>query len=302
MSDERSNQVTGTGSLQAYLLLTITVFLWAVGVVIARAVHEEIPLIGLSFWRWLLAGFLLLPFVGRELSQKWDSVRRHLGLLIIQGILIVGSGALLFYALNYTTVINATLVNATQPVLTVSLAWIFLGDRLRPAQLAGILCAILGVGIMVTRADWQVVVTMGLNPGDLLVILAIIGYAFYAVNIRRMPHDLSTFASLSVILIVGSLFLLPFYLAETVLIKPLSFDLFTVGIVFVLAIIVSIMAMGMWNYANHIVGPTRAAVFVNLLPVYGSILAIFFLGEHLYLYHLLGAVLVCSGIFLVVRK
>ncbi|OGT70096.1 MAG: hypothetical protein A3I78_06980 [Gammaproteobacteria bacterium RIFCSPLOWO2_02_FULL_56_15] len=302
MNSDQNRQTDGMSHPLAYCMITITVFLWAVGVVIARAVHEEIPLIGLSFWRWLLAGFLLLPFVGGELLQKLDSVRRHLRLLTIQGILIVGSGALLFYALNYTTVINATLVNATQPVITVSLAWIFLGDRLRPAQLAGILSAILGVGIMVTRADWQVVMTMGLNPGDLLVILAIIGYAFYAVNIRRMPRDLSTFASLSVILIVGSLFLLPFYLAETVLIKPMSFDLLTVGMVFVLAIIVSILAMGMWNYANHIVGPTRAAVFVNLLPVYGSILAILFLGEHLYLYHLLGALLVCSGIFLVVRK
>jgi drug/metabolite transporter (DMT)-like permease len=302
MSNSNNISDGKTGHLHAYVMIVVTVFLWAIGVVIARAVHEEIPLIGLSFWRWLLAAVILLPFVIKELRHKAEIVRDNIRLLIIQGILIVGSGALLFYALNYTTVINATLVNATQPVITLGLAWILLQERLQPAQLGGILSAVLGVGIMVTRADWQIIMTLNFNKGDLLVIMAITGYALYAINIRKMPKELGTFAALAVILFFGSLFLLPFYLAEAILIKPLSFNLMTAGIVFILAIIVSILAMGMWNYANHIVGPSRAAVFVNLLPVYGAVLAISFLNEELFIYHLLGALLVCTGIFMVVKK
>ena len=298
---EAQNPHDKKGHLLAYFLIIITVFLWSVGVVIARSVHEQIPLIGLSFWRWLLAAFLLLPFVAKDLIQKADIVRGNIRILVTQGIFIVGSGALLFYALNYTTVINATLLNATQPVITVTLAWLILHERLRPLQLAGIFSAVLGVFIMIARADWHTVMNLEFNKGDLLVILAIIGYALYAINIRKLPKGIGTFSALTVILFAGSIFLLPFYIAETILVKPLSFDLLTLAIIFILAIVVSILAMSMWNYSNHIVGPGRAAVFVNLLPVYGAVLAITFLGEELFFYHLVGAVLVCAGIFLVIR-
>ena len=287
---------------QAYALLTFTTFLWAVGVVIARGVHEEIPLIGLSFWRWSAAAVMILPFVWKELGVKLDLVRAHLGILVIQGMLIVGSGSLLFYSLNYTTAINATLVNAAQPVFTVLLAWIILNDRLNGYQITGILSAFTGVGIMVSRADWNVISDLAFNTGDFLVILAICGYALYAINIRSLPRELGTFPALFVILVSGSIFLLPFYLAETVYLKPVTVSLKLIGIVMVLALLVSILSISMWNKANSIVGPGRAAIFVNLMPVYGSILAILFLGEALHLYHVTGALLVCAGIFLVVKK
>ena len=134
------------------------------------------------------------------------------------------------------------------------------------------------------------------------VILAICGYALYAINIRKLPGELGTFPALLVILVSGSIFLLPFYLAESIYLKPVSFSLKLMGIILILALLVSILSISMWNTANALVGPGRAAIFVNLMPVYGSVLAILFLGERLYLYHIAGAALVCAGIFLVVNK
>ena len=186
------------GQNQAYALLAGTVFLWAVGVVIARGVHDEIPLIGLSFWRWCTAVVILLPFVWRDLKARSALFRKYLPLLAMQGMLIVGSGTLLFYSLNFTTAINATLVNAAQPVLTVLLAWVVLKERLNRLQLAGIISAFTGVGIMVTRASWDVVTHLDFNIGDFLVILAICGYALYAINIRKLPGELGTFPALLV--------------------------------------------------------------------------------------------------------
>jgi len=290
------------GQTQANIMLALTVFLWSVGVVIARAVHDEIPLIGLSFWRWIMASLLLLPFVWKELRDKHDIVRENMRLLVMLGILIVGSGALLFYSLNFTTAINATLVNATQPVLTVFLSWILLGDRLKGIQMLGVMSAMFGVGIMVSRADLNVIVNFDFNKGDFLVILAIIGYAIYAINLHKLPKKLGTFPALFVILFSGSLFLSPFYMAESIYVKPVPFSLLTIGLTIILAIFVSILSMSMWNMANRVIGPGRAVMFVNLLPVYGAILAIIFLDEKLYLYHLFGAGLVCMGIFMVVRK
>ena len=287
---------------QAYALLGFTVLLWAAGVVIARGVHDKIPLIGLSFWRWCSAAVILLPFVWRDLKARSALFRKHLPLLAVQGMLIVGSGTMLFYSLNFTTAINATLVNAAQPVLTVALAWVVLGDRLNRLQLAGIVSAFTGVGVMVSRGSWSVITGLDFNIGDILVIIAICGYAFYAINIRRVPRELGTFPALLVILVSGSLFLLPFYLAESIYLSPVRFSPEFAGIILVLALLVSILSISMWNTANAVIGPGRAAIFVNLMPVYGSILAILFLGEKLYLYHVAGAVLVCAGIFLVVSK
>ena len=81
---------------QAYILLAATTLLWAIGIVIARAVHDEIPLIGLSFWRWSAATLILLPIVYSELKSKIHIVKANLGLLITQGFLIIGGGTLLF--------------------------------------------------------------------------------------------------------------------------------------------------------------------------------------------------------------
>lgn len=290
------------GSAEAYLMLATTIFLWALGVVIARAVHEEIPLIGLSFWRWIIASLILLPFVWRELKEKSTLVRESMKVLSGLGFLMVGSGTLLFYSLNYTTVINATLVNATQPVVTAFLAWVFLRDRLIGIQIVGVVSAVLGVGIMVTKANLDVILNFGFNKGDLLVTLATLGYASYAINLRKLPKQLGPFTALFIILMAGSFFLLPFYLVETVYFKPVHLSFKVIGAVLVLAVFVSILSMAMWNSANRVVGPGRAAVFVNLMPVYGTFLATTFLGEELFYFHILGAFFVCAGILMVVRK
>jgi drug/metabolite transporter (DMT)-like permease len=287
---------------QAYVLLATTVLLWATGMVIARGVHEEIPLVGLSFWRWFTATLILLPLVYSDLKSKIDIVKANLRILILQGFLMIGSGTLLFYALNYTTVINATIVNATQPVVTVAFAWLILGDRLKGIQMVGIVSAFVGIGVMVSRADWNTIAKLNFNTGDLLIIIAIMGYALYSINIRKMPKDISPFTALSVILFVGSMLILPFYIVESIYVKPFPISLLTISIILILALLVSIASLVMWNLANSVVGPGRAGMFVNLIPVYGTILAITFLGENLFSYHVIGTALVCLGIFLVLRN
>jgi drug/metabolite transporter (DMT)-like permease len=287
---------------QAYVLLATTVLFWAIGIVIARGVREEIPLIGLSFWRWFAATLILIPLVYADLKNKFDIVKANLRILIIQGFLMIGSGTLLFYALNYTTAINATIVNATQPVVTVAFAWLILGDRLKGIQMVGIVSAFVGIGVMISRADWNIISNLNFNTGDLLIIIAIMGYALYSINIRKMPKDISPFTALSVILFAGSMLILPFYVVESIYVKPFPISLLTISIILILALLISIASLVMWNLANSVVGPGRAGMFVNLIPVYGTILAITFLGENLFSYHVIGTALVCVGIFLVLRN
>ena len=215
---------------------------------------------------------------------------------------MTGGGVLLYLALNYTTAINVSLVNSTQPALTVLCARLILGDKVNRFQFMGIVAAMIGVTIMVTRADIYILMALKFNIGDLITILATAVYALYAVNIRRMPTDLGLFPSVFVILVLGSIFLLPIYIWETIFIRSVPFSATFIVSAVTLAILVSILSLALWNTGNAIIGHNRASIFVNLFPVYSAILAVIFLGESVFFYHIIGAGFVCAGIFMVVRK
>lgn len=297
-SDSQPNISVST----AYLMIMTTVLLWSISVVVARGLHEEIPLIGLTFWRWVTAVVVLAPFVWRDVWRNIDIVRKHWRIYLAQGTFMVGGGALLFTSLNYTTAINASLVNTSQPAVTALLTWIILKDRLKNIQYLGIASAIAGVIFMIAKADLDILLNLDFNIGDFVVVLAIVSYSMYAVNLRKLPPGLGTFSTLFVILFFGMFPLLPFYIGETIFVRPVPFTLEMVGWSVILAILVSIGSLALWNNGNRVVGPHRAAVFVSLMPVFGSILAVGFLGEELFAYHIIGAIFVCVGIFMVVRN
>ena len=103
-------------------------------------------------------------------------------------------------------------------------------------------------------------------------------------------------------MLTGALMVLPFYIAETVFWAPVPLTINSLAAILGISVLASSLALVLWNAGNRAVGPNRAAIFVNLLPVFGAALAIPFLGEQLFAYHFAGAALVCAGIFLVVRK
>jgi len=284
----------------AYVMITMTVVLWSISVVMARSVHDEIPLIGLNFWRWVVAVVFLAPFVWRDLWDNIDIIKKHWHVYLTQGTYMVGGGTLLFSSLYFTSAINAALVNTTQPAITALLTWIILKDRLSAVQYIGISSAIAGVIFMIAKADLNILLNFNFNVGDFIVVLAIISYSMYAVNLRKLPSEPGTFTTLFLILFFGSFPLLPFYIGETILVKPFPFTLMSISWAAILAIIISIGSLALWNNGNRVVGPQRAAIFVSLMPIFGSVLAMVFLGEKLFLYHIIGAIFVSTGILMVV--
>lgn len=291
-----------TSAAFAYLILTLTTFFFAANHVIGRGIRDDIPPVGLSFWRWFLGGMLLLPFVWRGLHASVPVMRTHLLPLSMLGCLMIGSTTLMLVALNFTSAINAALINATQPVLTVLLAWLFLKERLSWPRLFGVVAGISGVLVMVVRADWSVLAGLQVNVGDVIALLGVLGFAVYAINIGKIPEELSPVESLFVIIMSGCTVLTPFYLAETVLYRAVPVSATSIAVILFIALTVSLFGMLMWNAGNRLLGPSRAGMFINLVPVFAAILAITFLRERLYLYHLVGAGLISSGIYLVLCK
>ena len=284
----------------AYLCLTGTMLMWAMGVVIARGTHETIPPVGLAFWRWFGGVMLLLPFVWRDLIRHRATILAHRNALLLLGGLMVWSGAGMHIAVNYTSAINATLVNAAQPAITAVGAFLLGRDRLSPAQWLGIAAATSGIAIMASRGEWEVLASFGFNTGDIVIFVATFGFSAYALNVHRVPGEMGLFASLFVIGMAGSLLILPAYIVETALMRPMPFTWQSVSAVSTLAVFMTVLSIFLWNAGNRAIGPSRAGIFVNLFPVFVAALAIVFLDEELHLYHLAGAACVCLGITLVV--
>ena len=287
---------------KATLLLSLTMLCYASNHVIGRAVHTDLPPMGLSFWRWVCGALILLPLVAPRLKTLWPMYREHWRVLALLGFLIVGSTTLVLLGLNFTTATNTSLINATQPTITALLCWIFLGDRLRGVQWLGIVIAFSGISWMLVQGDWQVLLGLDFNPGDLIVLLAMFGFAAYGINIRRIPAEFHVTESLFAIILLGLIPLIPFYLAESAVYRPFQVSWESMMVVVTLALLVSVLGMLMWTRGNQLIGPNRAAIYVNLLPLFGALLAVIFLGETIRSYHIAGGLLIGSGMWLALRQ
>ncbi len=285
----------------AYVLLPVTVFIWAVAVIIVRALHVDVPPVGLSWWRWFTAAVVILPFVWRDLIDKAPLIRKHLGYFTLLAASQMVGGTLMFIGVTKTTAINATLVNSTQPAMTAFMVWLIARHALGRLQGVGLVVALAGITVMVARADLDVLLNMQFATGDLIVIAGTVSYALYPVLLQRVPEGVGLTTLLFLVAGLGSVVLAPFAVAEAILVKPVPATPEAIAAILVLAILVSLISIFMWNAGNRAVGPNRASVFVNLLPAYGAVLAIIFLGEELFTYHIIGAAFVVGGILMVIR-
>ncbi len=286
----------------AYLFLILTMALWGGALVVTRGVHEIAPPFALAFWRWLGAAVILLPFalpkLRREFPARSESRRQVLG---VGGLMVVGN-ALSIVAMSYTTAINASVINATQPATTALVALVLLRERLSWTQSLGVMSAFAGILVMVFRADPGAVLELSINGGDLIMFGAVCFWSLYAVSLHRGTGLPSVEVLLFLIAVIGMIVGLPFYVAESLLGRPFQVSVASVSAAAYLSIGATGLAIYLWTLAIRTVGANRAAVFLNLIPVFGTSLAIGFLGERLFAYHLVGAGLVVTGIFLAVRR
>ena len=268
--------------------------------VVGRGVYTEIPPLGLSFWRWFLAALVLLPLVWRDLSRKLPLIKANIKLIALLAFFQVGASATLLVALNHTTAINASLINAAQPVMTIVPAWILTRERITFGQGVGIILGLIGVVIMVSQGNLEILKSLEFNSGDILAVLAVLGWTIYSTLIHRVPSELGLMTTLFLVYIVGTIGLLPFYIAETIFSRPVPLSWLTVGVVAFLGIFVAAIAVSIWTASVRSIGPNRATIFLNVIPVFGVSMAIIFLGEQLFSFHLIGAAFIGTGMVLVI--
>lgn len=277
------------------LLLLLTTLFWGGNTVVGKFAVERISGIELSFWRWVLALLLLFPFAWRRLRADLPVYRRQWRLMLLLGLLSVSAyNTLQYLALHWTQAINVGVVSATMPLAVFLLNWMLGRERADGYQRAGMLLAFGGVLVVISRGDPAQLLGLDFNRGDLLMLLAVASFALYSVWLRKLPHGIDQLGLLLALVIIGVIGIFPFYLWDLGQSRPATWDGVTLLVLAYVGLFPSILSYLFWSRAVFLGGSNMAALFINMIAVYSTLLAMLLLGEQLAFYHLLGM----AGIFL----
>ncbi len=282
-----------------YLLLVVAISCWAGNFVLGRAIHGDIPPITLTFWRWTVAGAALLPFAAPALWAHRRTLLRHWKLMVTLAATGVGLFHISVYvALQTTTATNAALIFATVPVLIPIMSLALFREPVTPRQILGTAVSLVGVTVVVVRADPAGLADFRPAPGDLVMLLAVPMWALYTVLLRRLPATLPPLAMLLAITAIGLVLLLPAYGWEFLAVGGIALEPANIVSIAYVGLFASVISYICWNRAVAQVGANKAGLFSHLMPVFSTLLAVLFLGEVLQPFHFAGIALIGTGLYL----
>lgn len=285
-----------------YLLLTLAVLFWAGNFILGRAFHSEIPPVALAFWRWVGAALLVtLPALPHLRRDRKLLVRHWQAILLLATLGIAAFNTLAYSGLKFTDAINAFLLQSLMPVMIVLLSFVLFREKLTVLQSLGVLVSLCGAVTIIARGDANVLLSLSINRGDLLVFAAIVCYAGYTVMLRKRPH-VHPLSFIATTFWLGALILVPLYLWEMLFVARLELKPATFMVIGYVMVFPSIVSYLCYNRGVELIGANRAGLFIHLMPVFGSLMAVVFLGEHFCWFHGLGILLIGAGIYLATRK
>ena len=288
----------------AYILLVLTTLFWSGNFIVGKAASTyDIPPFSLNFYRWLFAGLILLPFTFKEILNKKNYIFNNIGFFIILGITsITIFNSTVYYSLYYMQVISGVLMISTIPVWIMFISSVLGIEKTNKFQIFGVILSLLGVLFIITKSDMNIIKNLAFNRGDLIMAIGMFAWALYSALLKKKSYEISQITLLEVVIITGLIFLIPIYILEMnfgnqiVLGKPFMLTLTYV------VLFPGLASFFFWIKGIAIIGANRAGVFLHLMPVFGSIMAIILFDEKFMFYHLLGAIFIIGGITLSNKK
>lgn len=289
--------------LLPYALLLLATVFWSGNNIVARVTVQEVPPFSLTFWRVAIALLLLAPFALPGVIRQWALIKQHWRMITFLGLMGVPTfNLLLNSAVQYTTAVNASLINGGTPALTVLLAFLLFREGFGWRMVGGMLVAFAGITAIVVQGDLGVLRALSFNPGDLLMLPAIASWAVYTLGLRFKPTDLDGLPFLMVMMVVSMPVLAAFYAVDLVGGRTFTLTLNNAVSIGYIALFPALLAFVFWNRGIAAVGATRGVQLQYLMPVWGALGGVLFLSEPFRLYHLIGIVLIFAGVFLATRK
>ena len=289
---------------KAYLFLILTTLFWAGNFIVGQqASRFDIPPFTLNFYRWTFAWLILAPFTIKEIIEKKDHIRENIKLIIILGITsITIFNSIVYYSLNFTQVISGVLMISTIPVMIIVFCWLLKIEKSNIYQILGVIFSLSGVIVIITKADLVILLNLNFNKGDLWMVVAMFSWAMYSALLRKKKLEISQLSLLQIIISAGLVFLFPAYLIELSLGHKATIHLPFILILTYVVLFPGLASFIFWIKGISIIGSNRAGIFLHLIPIFSTIMAIIILKEKFMFYHLIGALLIITGIILSSRK
>ena len=284
----------------AIVLLIASSFFWSGNFFSGKiAFLSDLSPFKLSFFRWILALLILLPFTYAQIIKDLEYYKKNILLMTVISILgVTIFNSFTYISLRTTMVINSTLMASVAPVMMIGFSWLIFRTKTTTLQFTGIVLSLLGAFAIVLKGNLNNLYNLYFTAGDLWMLAAVVSWCLYSVLLKKIDSKTSQLANLEVMIIIGVIFIIPFYIMESLnstYLPSTGLDLAIIGYV---AVFASIIAFFSWNKGVSIIGPNRASLFLHLIPVFSAIWAISFLNEKFAFFHVIGVLFILSGIIL----
>jgi drug/metabolite transporter (DMT)-like permease len=285
---------------KAYIMLVCATLFWAGNFAVGKfAFLTEIPPLSLVFYRWLLVWILLLPFTFRNILKFKNTILDNLPLLFFLGLTSVGLfNSFTYLSLIHTQVINASLFNTAIPAVIILLCFLFKIEKTNRFQILGLIVSVIGILSIIAKLNLDILLSLDFNKGDIIMIGGVITWGIYSTLLKKKNFNLPLLTLVHVICTFGLICVFPQFLFEFTQGKVINIDVNLVYTLIFLALFPSIGSYYCWAGAVSIIGANRAGIFLSLIPLFSTMMGIFFFNEQFQLYHLTGAVLIILGLFL----
>ena len=288
----------------AYIFLILATFFWSGNFIVGKfATLFEIPPLTLNFLRWVMVWLILIPFTLKEILKKRDYIKKNWLIISFMGVITISTfNSVVYFALNYTQVINAVLMLAAIPAVVIILSSVMDVEKTNKFQITGLILSILGVATIISNADIQKIISLNFNKGDLWMIVCVLSWSIYSTLLKKRKFELSQFTFIQLMVTVGLIFLIPQYLYEQSIGLDLRVNKAFIIILLYVVIFPAIAAYYCWQKAIELIGPNRSAMFIQLMPLFSALMAILIFKEKFQIYHFIGTTFIVSGIYLSNRR
>tara|TARA_B100002049_G_scaffold88239_1_gene64963 strand:+ start:179 stop:1090 length:912 start_codon:yes stop_codon:yes gene_type:complete len=292
-------------TISAYIFLIFATALWG-GNIVAAKVASIISLepIKLSFYRNLVVLIILLPFVFYKIKIIYEIFKQNWKIIIFFSILSVSIfNTFMNIALTTSSVISTSLMPSFAPSMIIIFSLIIYKSKISYLQLIGVIVSFIGFINIIIRGDILNLGSLNFVVGDIWMLGCVSCWALYSSMIRKIPKGIDNLSFLFLIFFIGNIFVLPFFIFESFINQSFVINEQN-GFLLVLycGIGPALISYLLWIKAIKIIGANNSGLFLNLIPIFSSLISIFFLKETLELFHIVGAILIFTGIYLVIRK
>ena len=276
----------------------LATLIWSGNFIIARSVIKTIQPVTLAFYRWLTATIIIAPFAWKYFFAEIKVIKQRFSFFLLAAITGVSMfNTFVYVAGHHSTAINmAILGTCSSPIMSVILAKIFLKEKIPALRIIGMIVCISGILLLLSKGNIENLLSLKFTTGDWWILVAALTFAVYNTTVKKRPQGIHPVNFLFTIFFLGTVILLPFYLSELNNKGGIAVNIANLSTILYLGLGTSVICFYIWNKAIGALGSGRTALFGNLIPVFSSIEAVFFLGEKITPIHIISFILVVSGL------